>query len=125
MAGYELTPEEIKLFLEEAQEQLQIMEETLIALEEDPDNPALIQEIFRAAHTLKGGSATAGFDNVARLTHAMESLLDLVRQGQRTMSTEIADALFDGVDLLRRFLEAIAQHCDECQGDGWIRCTQR
>lgn len=117
MAGYELTPEEIKLFLEEAQEQLQIMEETLIALEEDPDNPALIQEIFRAAHTLKGGSATAGFDNVARLTHAMESLLDLVRQGHRTMSTEIADALFDGVDLLRRCLEAIAQHGDASQVD--------
>lgn len=117
MAGYELTPEEIKLFLEEAQEQLQIMEETLIALEEDPDNPALVQEIFRAAHTLKGGSATAGFDNVARLTHAMESLLDLVRQGERAMSTEIADPLFDGVDLLRRCLEAIAREGDASQVD--------
>ena len=85
MAGYELTPEEIKLYLEEANEQLQIMEETLIALEEDPANAGLIQEIFRAAHTLKGGSATAGFDNVARLTHSMESLLDLVRQGEREM----------------------------------------
>lgn len=109
MAGYELTPEEIKLFLEEASEQVQIMEETLIALEEDPDNPGLIQEIFRAAHTLKGGSATAGFDNMARLTHAMESLLDQVRQGEREMSSEIADPLFEGVDLLRRCLAEIAQ----------------
>ena len=109
MAGYELTPEELKLYLEEAHEQLQIMEERLIALEEDPRNPSYIQEVFRAAHTLKGGSATAGFDNVARLMHAMESLLDQVRQGEREMSSDIADALFEGVDLLRRCLAQISK----------------
>lgn len=112
MAGYELTPEEIKLFLEEAYEQLQIMEETLIALEEDPDNTALIQEVFRAAHTLKGGSATAGFDNIARLTHSMESLLELVRQGVRAMGPEIADPLLQGVDVVRQALDAIARDGD-------------
>lgn len=54
MAGFELTPEEIKLFFEEAVEQIQLMEESLIALEEEPDSSELIQSIFRAAHTLKG-----------------------------------------------------------------------
>lgn len=112
MAGFELTPEEIKLFLEEANEQLQTMEERLIALEEDPGNPDYIQEIFRAAHTLKGGAATAGFDNVARLTHVMESLLDQVRQGEREMSADIADVLFEGVDHLRRCLSEISQKGD-------------
>lgn len=110
MAGFELTPEEIKLFFEEAVEQIQLMEESLIALEEEPDSPELIQSIFRAAHTLKGGAATAGFDNVARLTHVMESLLDLVRQGEAEMSTEMADRLLQGVDVLRASLVAIDQN---------------
>lgn len=109
MAGFELTPEEIKLFFEEAVEQIQLMEESLIALEEEPDSSELIQSIFRAAHTLKGGAATAGFENIARLTHVMESLLDLVRQGEAEMSTELADRLFEGVDVLRASLMAIDQ----------------
>lgn len=113
MAGFELTPEEIKLFFEEAVEQLQHMEESLIALEEDPETPELLSGIFRAAHTLKGGAATAGFDNVARLTHVMESLLDLVRQGEAEMTSELADRLLEGVDLLRACLIAIDQHGTE------------
>src|SRR5690625_3812068 len=113
MAGFELTPEEIKLFFEEAVEQLQHMEESLIALEEDPETPELLSGIFRAAHTLKGGAATAGFDNVARLTHVMESLLDLVRQGEAEMSTELADRLLEGVDILRACLIAIDQQGTE------------
>lgn len=107
MAGFELTPEEIKLFIEEASEQLQVMEGGLLALEDDPESMELVQEIFRAAHTVKGGAATAGFANVAELTHAMESLLDLVRQGKARMSPEIGDCLLQGVDVLRECLAAI------------------
>lgn len=117
MAGFELTPEEIKLFFEEAVEQIQLMEESLIALEEEPDSSELIQSIFRAAHTLKGGAATAGFDNIARLTHVMESLLDLVRQGEAEMSTELADRLFEGVDVLRAGLVVIDQKGTDAEVD--------
>lgn len=109
MAGFELTPEEIKLFIEESSEQLQIMEGGLLSLEDDPENLELVQEIFRAAHTVKGGAATAGFANVAELTHAMESLLDLVRQGKTRMTPELGDCLLRGVDVLRECLAAIEQ----------------
>lgn len=109
MARFELTPEEIKLFVEEAVEQLQRMEDGLISLEENPDDTDLIQEIFRAAHTLKGGAATAGFTNMAELTHAMESLLDMVRQGKAAMSPQLGDYLLRGVDVLRACVAAIEQ----------------
>lgn len=109
MSGFELTPEEIRLFLDEAFEQVQLLEEGLIDLEEQPNRMDIVQEIFRAAHTLKGGAATAGFDQVAELTHAMETLLDLVRQGKTTMTSEIADRLLSGVDVLRASLVAIEQ----------------
>lgn len=122
MAGFELTPEEIKLFIEEASEQLQVMESGLLSLEDDPESRELVQEIFRAAHTVKGGAATAGFTNVAELTHAMESLLDLVRQGKARMSPELGDRLLQGVDALRECLAAIEKSgtADEVDTSGAI-----
>lgn len=107
MSDFELTPEEMKLFLEESEEQLATMEESLVALERDPANVELVQLIFRAAHTLKGGAATAGFDDIARLTHSMESLLDLVRQGKRELTAELADYMLDAVDLLKHGLSSV------------------
>lgn len=107
MHGFDLSPEELKLFLVEAHEQLGIMEDVLIELEQHPDHPELIQEIFRAAHTLKGGAATIGFDAMATLAHAVESLLDLIRQGERTMTAELGDVLLGTIDDFRRCLDVI------------------
>ena len=82
MSTFELTPEEMELFLTESAEQVDTMEELLVTLEKGTD-PDAVSAIFRAAHTLKGGAATAGMEQTARLTHALESLLDQVRNGQR------------------------------------------
>lgn len=106
MSDFGLTPEEMQLFFEEANEQLETMEEVLLSLERSPNDPALIQELFRAAHTLKGGAATVGFDDVARLTHAMETLLDAVRQGETQLTVDKTDRLLTGLDALRKLLAA-------------------
>ena len=74
----DITPEELKVFLEEADEQIELLDEDIVRLEKE-ENPDLLQEIFRAAHTLKGSSAMVGHQRMAELTHAMESLLDRLR----------------------------------------------
>ena len=106
MSMDELSAEEIALFLNESAEMVDTIEELLVDLEKGGD-PEAIAAIFRAAHTLKGGSATAGMTNMARLTHALESLLDLVRSGQRAVDADIVDALLEAIDVLRRCLAAV------------------
>lgn len=117
MKEFDLTPEEMQLFFEEANEQLETMEQVLLRMEQNPDDAALVQELFRAAHTLKGGAATVGLETVARLTHAVETLLDAVRQGQARLTDEITDKLLTGVDAVRRLLEA-AERGDGEELDG-------
>ncbi len=73
---FDLSPDDQALFLAEVDELLQRVEEALVDLERQPDDQALLQEIFRAAHTIKGSSATIGHIRMAALTHAMETRLD-------------------------------------------------
>ena len=108
MARFELTPEEMELFLTESAEQVDTIEELLVVLEQGND-PDAVAAIFRAAHTLKGGAATAGMEATARLTHALESLLDQIRQGRREPDADTVDALLETVDVLRRCLRAIEE----------------
>ncbi|PKM81456.1 MAG: chemotaxis protein CheA [Firmicutes bacterium HGW-Firmicutes-14] len=95
------SPEELKIFLEEAEEHFQTLEEDLIRLEKEDFNEELMQEIFRASHTLKGSSATIGHTRMAELTHAMENVLDRLRKKQLAVSTELVDILFECLDCLR------------------------
>jgi len=97
----EISPEELKVFMEEAEEHLQLLDEDLIKLENEGNNPELLQEIFRAAHTLKGSSAMLGHERMAEVTHAMESLLDKLRNKKITVNTRIIDALLFGLDALK------------------------
>ena len=97
----EISPEELKVFMEEAEEHIQLLDEDLIKLENEGNNPELLQEIFRAAHTLKGSSAMLGHERMAQVTHAMESLLDKLRQKKITVNTQIIDALLFGLDALK------------------------
>lgn len=97
----EISPEELKVFMEEAEEHIQLLDEDLIKLENEGDNPELLQEIFRAAHTLKGSSAMLGHKRMAEVTHAMESLLDKLRQKKIAVNTRIIDALLFALDALK------------------------
>ncbi len=109
----DITPEELKVFLEETEEQIELLDEDIVRLEKEGENPDLIQEIFRAAHTLKGSSAMVGHQRMAELTHSMESLLDKVRNGEIAVSTGIIDALLYGLDVIKILKNEITSPGDE------------
>jgi two-component system chemotaxis sensor kinase CheA len=89
------------VFIDEVEEQLQVMDEEILALEQNGESEEIIQKLFRAAHTLKGSSATMGFKDMSTLTHGMENLLDLVRNNRLSVSGELIDLLFKCLDELR------------------------
>lgn len=108
---FDLDDEDLKLFLEEAEEQIELLDQSLVQLEGEPD-PTLVQKIFRAAHTLKGSSATIGHKKMASLTHAMETVLDAVRQGRRAPTSDVVDALLAGLDALRVLANEVVTRVD-------------
>ncbi|MDH5433576.1 MAG: chemotaxis protein CheA [Gammaproteobacteria bacterium] len=95
-----------QVFFEESFEGLDTMEHELLHLEEDSDREN-INTIFRAAHSIKGGSATFNFKEVAEFTHVMETLLDEMREGKRPVEKETVDLLLRSVDCLRGMLNRI------------------
>jgi two-component system chemotaxis sensor kinase CheA len=97
----DITQEDLKLFLQEADEQLQLLDEDIVRLEKEAENPDLMQEIFRAAHTLKGSSAMVGHQRLSELAHAMENVLDNIRKKVLSVSPTIIDALLNGLDVMR------------------------
>ncbi|HEY3808635.1 MAG TPA: chemotaxis protein CheA [Steroidobacteraceae bacterium] len=93
-------------FFEESFEALGSMEAALLKLTAGEADVELINTIFRVAHSIKGGSATFGFTDVAAFTHTLETLLDQLRSGQRQVQANIVDALLRSVDVLREMLSA-------------------
>jgi two-component system, chemotaxis family, sensor kinase CheA len=93
-------------FFEEAGEHLAIVEEGLLALEQHPEDLDLLNKIFRSAHSIKGTSGMFGFNVVAQFTHKMETLLDLLRNGQMVVTPPIADLLLRSTDCLKTLIEA-------------------
>ncbi len=97
-------------YLEESFEGLDIMETGLLELPPgEPDNEK-INEIFRAAHSIKGGSGTFGFSEIAGFTHVLETLLDEMRDGRRDVTQESIDAMLAAVDVLRDMLSKLQDH---------------
>lgn len=98
-----------ELFLTEMEEQLQLMEEDLLRLEQEGESQAVIQSLFRVAHTIKGSSAVMGFQPVKMLTHEMEHVLDKVRNREQQITTELTDLLFQCLDHLQMMKEDLVQ----------------
>lgn len=96
-----------ELFVSEALEKLQAIQSNLLTLERDARNRPALDAIFRAAHTLKGMSATMGYADLARLAHRIEDLLDAVRQGQGAFSPDLANLLLRSTDAFRDLLRAV------------------
>lgn len=107
LQGAEISAEEIKVFLEEADEQIALLDRNIVRLENEGQNIDLLQEIFRAAHTIKGSSAMLGHQAMAEVAHAMESLLDNLRSRRMTASTEAIDSLLQGLDALKTLKDGI------------------
>ncbi len=93
-------------FFEESLEGLDSMEAALLGLDTGAVDLDAIHAIFRAAHSIKGGSATFGFTQMAEFTHVMETLLDEMREGRREVTQEAVNLLLNSVDLLREMIEA-------------------
>ncbi|NIN72046.1 MAG: hypothetical protein GTO46_09040 [Gemmatimonadetes bacterium] len=95
-----------ELFAAEAREHLAEMGRALVALEEEPGDQASLDAIFRSVHTIKGMAAAMGYDVPTRLAHNIESVLDELRSGGRTVSAEVVDLLLEASDLLEGAVEA-------------------
>ena len=98
-----------ELFINEAQEHLEALNQSMVDLEKDPGNPDVLTEIFRSAHTLKGMSATMGFDQLTELAHEMENVLDGLRSGDIEVNADIVDLLFGCFDMLGAIVAGIAE----------------
>ena len=96
-----------EVFIEESFEGLDAMEAELLNLEPGDVDSEIINTIFRAAHSIKGGSGTFGFMAIADFTHVVETLLDQIRNGERQLEAEHVDLLLKSVDCLRGMLSAI------------------
>mgnify|MGYP001336617861 FL=1 len=98
----------LQVFVEEGREHVQRMNTLLLQLENEPGNTELISELFRSAHTLKGMSATMGFETMADLTHELENVLQQLRDKEMTLTSDAMDMLFKGVDHLENMVEQAA-----------------
>ena len=94
-------------FLDEVDEQLEILEKEVLNLEQDANNVETIQSIFRAAHTLKGSSAAMGVEKMKELTHKIENVFDSIRNHQLTVDSTIINVIFESIDLIKLLKEAI------------------
>lgn len=101
------TSQYMGMFLEESMDNLQTLNEALLDLEQEPDNIEKLNQIFRVAHTIKGMSATMGFNNISELTHKMEDVLSEFRDGSLKVTSEVVTVLFDCLDTLEKMVSNI------------------
>lgn len=107
----------LEVFIEEAKEHLQALNEHLLILEKEPENENTINEIFRAAHSLKGMAGTMGYKRMQRLTHDMENVFQEIRSGKMKVRSELTDVLFEGLDALQEYVDNIINTQDEGTND--------
>ena len=102
------TSQYLELFIDETQEHLQSLNEHILELEKEPEDTDTINEIFRAAHTLKGMAGTMGYTRMQRLTHDLENVFQEIRNGNMKANAKLIDILFRGLDALEGYLEIIS-----------------
>ena len=102
------TNQYLEMFIEESKEHFQACNEHLLILEKNPNDIAIVNEVFRSAHTLKGMSATMGYEDIANLTHKMENVLDEIRNNKLHVTPELLDVVFIAVDQLEEMVLDIA-----------------
>ncbi|WP_456279173.1 chemotaxis protein CheW [Bacillus sp. AK128] len=106
MADFDLSAY-LGVFLDEVDEQLQLLDSEILILEKEPNKLETIQNIFRAAHTLKGSSASMGFEQMKEFTHHLENIFDLVRNKKLVVSPELINVIFESIDFIKELKEGI------------------
>jgi two-component system chemotaxis sensor kinase CheA len=96
----------LKDFFAEARSQVDALEQNILVLENDPSNRDAVDEIFRAAHTLKGGAGTVEMTELASFTHVVEDLLDAIRSDAVKVSEGVIDSLLAGIDIIKAMLDS-------------------
>ena len=99
----------IGIFRSEAEKNIKEISDSLLALEQNPENMEQMNVMFRAAHTFKGMAATMGFKQIVELTHEMESLIDRFRTGRLTLDSSLIDILFECLDALEGLVENVCK----------------
>lgn len=107
----------LEIFLDETKEHLQNLNTQILELESDPENMDTINEIFRAAHSLKGMAGTMGYKRMQNLTHDMENVFSEVRNGKLSVKQEMIDILFQCLDALEEYTNNIQATADEGTND--------
>jgi len=107
------TSQYMSMFLEESLENLQTLNESLLDLEQNPEDIDKVNAIFRVAHTIKGMAATMGFTDLAELTHKMEDVLAEFREGELKVTQDVVTVLFDCLDTLEKMVDNVQQGSDE------------
>lgn len=107
----------LEIFLDETNEHLTALNTHILELESDPENESTINEIFRAAHTLKGMAGTMGYKRMQNLTHDMENVFSEVRSGNIKVNPDMIDVLFQCLDALEEYKNNIQESSDEGSND--------
>lgn len=107
----------LEIFIDETKEHLQSLNTQILNLEQDPENADTINEIFRAAHSLKGMAGTMGYKRMQLLTHDMENVFSEVRNGNVKVKANMIDILFQCLDALEEYLDNIQSTADEGTND--------
>lgn len=107
----------MEIFIDETKEHLQGLNESLLQLEQNPQDIATLNEIFRVAHTLKGMAGTMGFNKMAKLTHDMENVLHALRSNEIIVTPNLVDTLFMCLDALENYTENIVNTGSEGNND--------
>ncbi|MDD6138677.1 MAG: chemotaxis protein CheA [Lachnospiraceae bacterium] len=103
----------LEIFIDESSEHIQTLSDCIMALEQEPDNKDTINEVFRAAHSLKGMAGTMGFKRMQRLTHDMENVFQEVRSDKIKVDSAMIDLLFKCLDAIDSYVENIKATSDE------------
>ncbi|HNI98110.1 MAG TPA: Hpt domain-containing protein, partial [Leptospiraceae bacterium] len=98
-----------ELFLEESEDQIEELNGNLLKLESDHSNPEIINDIFRAAHSLKSSAAFVGLYNLSDLAHKMENLLQKIREDKISVNVTLVNLLFECFDLIKSVIDAVGQ----------------
>ncbi|MCI8992315.1 MAG: chemotaxis protein CheA [Eubacterium sp.] len=107
----------LEIFIDETNGHLQDLSDCIMTLEKEPDNKDTINEIFRAAHSLKGMAGTMGFKRMQRLTHDMENVFQEVRSDKMKVTSELIDILFQCLDAIEGYLDNVKETSDEGTDD--------
>ncbi len=107
----------LEVFIDETNEHLQNLNTSILDLEQNPDNMDTVNEIFRAAHSLKGMAGTMGYKRMQDLTHAMENVFSKVRDGEIKVGSAMIDTIFQCLDAIQEYLDNIQGGGDEGTND--------